>query len=81
MNTAIPSSRVNALTYQDLLEENLLPIAEAIGGPFWVFQQDNASIHMANSTQEWFLKNGVHVIPWPSVFSNFNAMENLEPSG
>ena len=77
MNTAIPSSRVNALTYQDLLEENLLPIVEAIGGLFWMFQQNNASIHSVNSTWQWFLNNGVHVIPWLSVSPNLNPMENV----
>ena len=50
VNIAFPSSRMNALTYQNLLEENLLPIAEAIEEPFWMFQQENASIHRANST-------------------------------
>ena len=50
VNTAFPSSRVNGLTYQGLLEKNLLPIAEAIEGLFWMFQQDNGSIYMANST-------------------------------
>ena len=29
--------RMNALPYQDLLEENLLHIAEAFEGPFLVF--------------------------------------------
>ena len=47
---------MNATHYQDLL----LPFGEAIGSPFWIFQQDNASIHVANSTWEWFLQNGVH---------------------
>ena len=47
VNIAFPSGRTNALTYQDLLKENLLPIVEATGGPFWMFQQDNLSIHTA----------------------------------
>ena len=34
VNIAFLSGRMIALTYQDLLKENLLPIAEAIGGPF-----------------------------------------------
>ena len=52
VNIAFPSGRMNALTYQDLLEVKLLPIAEAIGGPSWMFQQDNACIHTANSIWE-----------------------------
>ena len=77
VNIAFPSSRVNALTCQDLLQKKLLPIAKAIGGPFWMFQQDNASIHKAISTWERFLNNGVHVIPSPSVYLNLNPMENV----
>ena len=77
VNIAFYSVRVNALTYQDLLEENLLPVAEAIGGPFWMFQQDNTSIHTANSTWEQLLNNGVHIISWPSVSPDLNQMENL----
>lgn len=77
VNIAFPSGRMNAINYQDLLEENLLPFAEEIGGPYWMFQQDNASIHTANSTWEWFLNNGVHVIPWPSVSPDLNPMENV----
>ena len=36
VNIAFPYGRMNALTYQDLLVENLLPIAEAIGRSFWM---------------------------------------------
>ena len=43
---------LNAIAYQELLEEHLLPHAEDIGGPLFIFQQDNASMHTANSTYE-----------------------------
>ena len=46
---------MNATDYQDHL-----PFGEAIGGPVWIFQQDNASIHVANSTWECFFQNGVN---------------------
>ena len=69
-----PSGRINAFIYQDLLEENMLPIAEAFGGHFWIFEQDNASIHTENSTWKSFLNNGMLVIPWPSVFLDLNPM-------
>ena len=61
-NITFPECRMNATDYQDLLNTHLLPFGEAIGGSFWVFQQDNASIHVANSTWEWVLQNGVHVM-------------------
>ena len=61
-NIAFPEGRMNATDYQDLLDIHLLPFGQAIGGPCGIFQQDNASIHVANSTWEWFLQNGVHVM-------------------
>ena len=78
VNITFSSVRVDVLTYQDLLKENLLPIVDAIGGSFWMFQQDNASIHTTNSTWEWFLNYGVHVISWPSVSPDLNPMKNKQ---
>ena len=62
---------------QDLLDTHLLPFGETIGGPFWIFQQDNATIHVASSTWEWFLQYGVHVIDLPANSLDLNPMENL----
>jgi hypothetical protein len=61
-NLAFPTGLMKTNDCQDLLDTQILPIREAIGSPFWIFQQDNATIHVANSTWEWFLENGVHVI-------------------
>ena len=68
---------MSATDYQDLLDIYLLPFGEAIGGPFRIFQQVNASIHVANSTWEWFLQNGVHVTKGPAHSPDLNSMENL----
>jgi hypothetical protein len=48
--------------YLDMMDTHLLPFGEAIRGLFWIFQQDNATIHVANSIWEWFLQNGEHVM-------------------
>jgi hypothetical protein len=40
---------MKANDYPDLLDTHLLPLGEAIGGPFWIIQQYNAAIHIANS--------------------------------
>lgn len=39
---------------QNKLDEHILPIAEDIGGPEWIFQQYRASMHQAHSTGQWF---------------------------
>jgi hypothetical protein len=78
-NLAFPIGQMKASDYQDLLNTpHLLPFAEAIRGPFLIFQQNNATIHVANSTWEWFLQNGVHVMDWPANSPDLNySMENL----
>jgi hypothetical protein len=48
-NLAFPIDRMKASDYQDLMNTHLLPFGKAIGGPFWIFQQENATIHVANS--------------------------------
>ena len=53
---AFPEGRMNATDYQDLLDIRLLPFGEMIGRPFRIFQKDSASIHVTNSTWEWFLQ-------------------------
>ena len=77
MNIAFPEGRMNATDCQDLLDIHLLPFVEAIGCPFWIFQQDSASIHVANLTWEWFLQNGVHALELTANSPDLNPMENL----
>uniref|UniRef100_T1IMR3 Tc1-like transposase DDE domain-containing protein n=1 Tax=Strigamia maritima TaxID=126957 RepID=T1IMR3_STRMM len=75
-NLAFPSGRMNANAYQELLEESLLPFAEKIGGVYFEFQQDNAPIHVAKTTWQWFMDNGVQVMDWPPLSPDLNPMEN-----
>ena len=76
-NLAFQTGRMKANGYQDLLDTHLLPFGELSGGPFWIFQQDNATIHVAKSTWESFLQNGVHVMDWPANSPDLNPMEKL----
>ena len=71
------NGRQNALSYQDTLAEHLLPSGPLIADRPWIFQQDNASIHVANSTLRWFEANEVTVLDWPSRSPDLNPIENL----
>jgi hypothetical protein len=63
--------------YCSTLENHLLPRGASIGGPLWIFQQDNASIHMSSVTKNWLSDNFVQVLPWPSRSPDLNPIENL----
>lgn len=76
MNVLFSCDRTNALSYQELFENNLLPFTEAIRGFFWMFQEDCESIHTTNSIWEMYLNNSVHVMSWLSVCINLKTMDN-----
>lgn len=58
-------------SYIDTLEKGLLPIYE----PGRIFQQDNAKIHVAKDTQEWFESHGIYVEDWPAYSPDLNPIE------
>lgn len=54
----------------------LLLVSEDIRNPHCMFQKDDAPIHTSNSTFEWFLSNGVHIIEWSALTSDLNSIES-----
>lgn len=74
---AFLEGRQNAISYQTILQQYLLPHGRRLGGPQWVFQQDNAPIHSASSSIHWFQERKVRVLDWPSRSPDLNPIENL----
>jgi transposase len=69
---------MNSIKYIKILEDNLQSsVAKLCLGPDWLFQQDNDPKHTAKKTKEWFLNNGINVMPWPSQSPDLNPIENL----
>jgi DDE superfamily endonuclease/transposase len=72
---------LDAEGYQDILQNSLLPAAEAWfedEKQEWEFQQDKASCHTAKSTKRWLEQHGVGVVEaWPTKGDDINPMENL----
>ena len=46
-------------------------------GRDFVFQQDGAPYHRANSTMSWFARKGISVSPWPSQSPDLSPIEHL----
>lgn len=68
--------RVNAASYQEILEHFILPSAEKLyGDEDFVFQHDLAPAHSANTTGKWFTDHGITVLNWPANSPDLNPIE------
>lgn len=65
------------LMTSNVLYDHFLLVSETIVGPCFMFQKDNAPIHIVNSTFEWFHSNGVHIFDWSSISPNLIPIGNL----
>ena len=69
------SGNINSVDYCKLLEENLEQSINMMGlGDRWIFQQDNAAIHVSRYSKAWFEDNQVMVMKWPSQSPDLNPI-------
>ncbi|CAF3449427.1 unnamed protein product [Rotaria sp. Silwood2] len=71
------NGRMNSNGYREVLKNHLVDIGNTIGGSNWIFQQDNAPVHRAKVNLAWFKSHKINVLPWPSLSSDLNPIENL----
>ena len=60
----------------EILEPELVPFLRN-NGDVTLFQQDNARVHPARLTMDFFNQNGVQVLPWPAFSPDLNQIEHL----
>lgn len=74
---AFVSQSMDQFSYQDVLENHLLPFKNAFGGDNSIFQQDGAKPHTARTTMQWLKARNIEILPWPSLSPDLSPIENL----
>ena len=68
-----PRNGYSAKSYINALELGLLPHYR----PGHIFQQDNASVHVASESKDWLESHGIHVMDWPALSPDLNPIEHM----
>ena len=69
---------MNGAMYREILDENLLKIANDLRlGRMFNFQYDNNPRHTAKTMQEWLQDKSLNVLEWPSQKPDLNPFEHL----
>ena len=61
------NGNINAIKYQDILEDHLWPVvAQHFSRGGYIFQDDNAPVHRARSTVTYKTHNHLPSLTWPA---------------
>ncbi|CAK9796575.1 Transposable element Tc3 transposase [Anthophora plagiata] len=72
------NGKINSERYVDMLDGALIPFFEdTVGEREFIFQQDNAAIHVSKYSREWFKTRDIPLIEWPACSPDMNPIENL----
>lgn len=69
--------KADSVRYQKVVEEHVHKIKQHFEHREWLFQQDNAPVHSSKSTQEWFKRQKIELLPWPPQSPDLNVIENV----
>jgi len=68
---------MNADKYVNILSNNLIQSAEDLGMADMIFQQDNDPKHTSRVAKEYFTRENIKLLSWPSQSPDMNPIENL----
>lgn len=71
------TTRMNSKKYIEMLEDILIPYSEDVMDGDFVFQQDNAAIHVSRLSRAWFEEKNIELLDWPARSPDLNPIENL----
>ena len=72
------NGNINAIKYEDILEDNLWPVvAQHFPQGGYIFQDDNAPVHCARSTVTYKSQNNFPSLTWPAQSPDLSIIENL----
>lgn len=69
--------RMNLKKYIDMLETELINFTDDKMGGDFVFQQDNAAIHVSRQSRAWFEEKEIDLLDWPACSPDLNPIDNL----
>ncbi len=69
--------KMDSLKYCTVLTKSLLPFVNEHHPGGYTFQQDNASIHKSQVTEEYLFNEAIDVLPWPAVSIDLKPIENV----
>ena len=69
--------KMDRYDYVNILRSKLTRSATKMGLENYKFQQDNDPKHTSGYTKEFFARNNVEVVDWPSQSPDLNPIENL----
>ena len=69
--------RYDSSDYCELIKNKFLPVLRVyLEGNEFIWQQENASIHTAKKSQEFFKNEKIEVLSWPVKSPGLNPVEN-----